>query len=251
MAALRAKQRALDEAEASGAMQRTAAEDHRPGPLTVNDVPAPHGPSGDGDLSAQDLAELQVCEGALDNARLAFAAAGKALATVQQARLYRNQYDTFEQYTEERWGMGRQYAYRLIAAWPLAARLSPIGDKLSESHVRELLPLAKDHGEDTAVTAYETVTTARNGARVTAQLLHDMVVHLGDDVDPETIADIIRAWLAEGRSETAAPRTDPLPAALDRDLARLSRRARSDPKSVRAEVARIRAKLDEIERGLA
>lgn len=35
--------------------------------------------------------------------------------------------------------MSRSPAYRLIDAWPLAERLSPMGDKLNERQVRELL----------------------------------------------------------------------------------------------------------------
>jgi len=41
--------------------------------------------------------------------------------------------------------MSRSPAYRLIDAWPLAERLFPMGDKLNERQVHELLPLASRH----------------------------------------------------------------------------------------------------------
>jgi hypothetical protein len=72
--------------------------------------------------------------------------AGKALQVIRDApRLCRGTHATFEDYIEQRWDMSRSPAYRLIDAWPLAERLSPMGDKLNERQVRELLPLASRH----------------------------------------------------------------------------------------------------------
>lgn len=76
---------------------------------------------------------------------------------IRDARLYRDTHATFEDYVEQRWDISRSPAYRLIDAWPLAERLSPIGDKLNERQVRELLPLASRPGHDAAVTVYRTV----------------------------------------------------------------------------------------------
>ena len=45
-----------------------------------------------------------------------------------------------EDNVEQQWDMSCPQAYRLIDAWPLAERLSPMGDKLNERQVRELLP---------------------------------------------------------------------------------------------------------------
>src|SRR5438309_439896 len=80
----------------------------------------------------REQADLATCEAALDNLRVAFWAAGKALQVIRDARLYRDTHATFEDYVEQRWDMARSPAYRLIDAWPLAERLSPMGDKLNE-----------------------------------------------------------------------------------------------------------------------
>jgi len=80
-------------------------------------------------------------------------------------------------------------AYRLIEAWPLAERLSPIGGTLNESQIRELLPLAGRHGQDAAVTVYRTVTET-DGVQVTAALLRQVVGVLpADHFDPADAAD--------------------------------------------------------------
>ena len=123
-------------------------------PMTV---PDPYAATEEGQLSASDRDYLATCEAAVDGLRLAFWAAGKALQVIRDARLYRETHGTFEDYVEQRWDMSRAQAYRLIDAWRLAERLSPIGDRLNEGQVRELLPLARDHGQDAALTVYSTV----------------------------------------------------------------------------------------------
>jgi hypothetical protein len=137
-------------------------------------LPDPYTGAADGQLSDREQADLATCEAALDNLRVAFWAAGKALQVIRDARLYRDTHATFEDYVEQRWDMSRSPAYRLIDAWPLAERLSPMGDKLNERQVRELLPLAGRHGHDAAVTVYRTVAET-DGIQVTATLLHGTV----------------------------------------------------------------------------
>ena len=142
MAEFLQQQRELEEPAASGADALRPLPAAAPVVISASSVPDPHSPAGDGRLSPAEQADLATCEAALDNLRLAFAAAGKALQVIRDARLYRSTHDTFEAYVEQRWGMGKPQAYRLVEAWPLAERLSPIGERLTESHVRELLPFA-------------------------------------------------------------------------------------------------------------
>jgi hypothetical protein len=224
-------------------------------------VPVPHSPAGDGQLTAGEESDLTTCERALDNLRLAFAAAGKALQVIRDARLYRASYDTFEEYAEQRWDMSRQYAYRLIQAWPLAERLSPIGDKLTESQVRELLPIAGRHGDDAAATVYQVVAET-DGVRVTAAVLRDVAGIFADrDFDPAEAVEQIRAYLASDIPALAASQVaDPIEAftsetgKLVKNLRRFAagnviRDVRAaNPDVVRQAVADLRAALDQIER---
>ena len=67
--------------------------------------------------------------------------AGRALMEIRDERLYREQYATFEDYCQQRWGMSRSYAHRQIEAAQVISLL-PIGNKpKSESQARELAPL--------------------------------------------------------------------------------------------------------------
>jgi hypothetical protein len=221
-----------------------------PAPLAAA-VPEPRAEAGDGPLSAGEQSDLSTCEAALDNLRMAFWAAGKALQTVRDGRLYRSGYATFEDYVEQRWDMSRAQAYRLIEAWPLAERLSPIGDTITESQVRELLPVAGRHGTAAAAVVYETVAEA-DGVRVTAAVLHQVVGILpADDFDRDEAIAQIRAYLAGELPPPEPPAVDRgqvAAAQATRLLTALHRAARTDPGAVRKAVAELRAALDEIER---
>jgi hypothetical protein len=229
--------------------------------LSPNAIPAPYAPTGEDELSAGERDDLATCEAAVDNLRVAFCAAGKALQVIRDAHLYRDTHDTFEDYVEERWDISRPQAYRLIAAWPLAELLSPIGDKkkLNESQVRELLPLADLYGQDAAVTVYSTVAEV-DGVQVTAKLLRGVIDDLPDDhFDPAEATEQIRQYLADGPGGPPRPGTSPVDTfaaqserllrALHRVTAGRALRAAldADPAMVRKVIADVRAQLDAIE----
>jgi hypothetical protein len=230
-----------------------------PAVVSTASVPEPHSPTGHGPLSAEEIADLATCEAALDNLRLAFAVAGKALQVIRDARLYRATHDTFEEYSEQRWDMSRAQAYRLIEAWPLAARLSlsPMGDKLNERQVRELVPLAGRHGPEAAATVYQAVAEA-DGVRVTAAVLHDVVAMLpAEYFDATEAVEQIRAYLAgQAPPDPPPPPADPV-ATFTASAARFLTTLRGDairaartanPDAVREVIASVRQVLDELER---
>jgi hypothetical protein len=161
-------------------------------------LPMPHEPMSDNPavLMEDEQKEMAACEAAIDHLRVAFWAAGKALAVIRDGRHYRTTHATFEDYVEQRWEMSRAQAYRLIEAWPLAERLgvSPIGDTgLTESQVRALLPVVRKHGEGAAFEVYRAVAEA-DGMRVTAQLLSDAVRAV--PADGSGVAEAVEVWLA-------------------------------------------------------
>jgi hypothetical protein len=251
------------------AVQRGAQPREDPGTASASApmaaaVPEPRAAAADGPLDVGEQADLSICEAALDNLRMAFWAAGKALQTVRDGRLYRDGYATFEEYADQRWDMSRSQAYRLIEAWPLAERLSPIGDTITESQIRELLPVAGRHGEDAAAVVYETVVEV-DGVKVTAAVLHKVVGILpAGNFDRDEAVAQIRAYLAGELIVREIPPADPVRAFtagaakvvtdLQRvplgDLIKAAREA--DPGAAGKAVAdlrtALRAALDEIDR---
>lgn len=74
-----------------------------------------------------------------------FIEVGAALSAIRDAKLYRADFATFEDYCKARWGMARSKAYRYIEAAEVAGHLSPIGDiPARESQVRPLAALPRD-----------------------------------------------------------------------------------------------------------
>ncbi len=230
--------------------------------VSAASLPEPYAPAGGGQLTEREMADLAACEGAVDNLRTAFWAAGKALQVIRDGLLYRETHGNFDDYLQARWDMSRAQAYRLIDAWPLAERLSPMGDKLNERQVRELLPLAGRHGPDAAVAVFRTVAQA-DGVQVTAAVLHRAVSVLlpADHFDAAEAADQVRAYLASAPGRARPTEPDPV-ATFTAETAKLLKVlhrvanpgtlkavAREKPDALRQVLAEMRAVLDKIERG--
>lgn len=103
-----------------------------------------------------------------------FAEVGRALALINQNRLYREGYASFESYLAERWGISRSHGYRQIEAAEVVEVVSPNGDTkpASEGVARELVPL-KDEPEAARKAWKESID--RFGPRPTAAQVRQVV----------------------------------------------------------------------------
>lgn len=68
------------------------------------------------ELSFPEHNTLTKCEEAIKRMQAGFAEGGLALTRIRDEKLYREDYDSFEEYCQEKWGWGRQRAYQLIEA---------------------------------------------------------------------------------------------------------------------------------------
>ncbi|MEW1926379.1 hypothetical protein [Streptomyces sp. NPDC088360] len=170
-------------------------------------------------LIAQEADLYLKCEAAIENMRFAFWAAGKALQVVRDAKLYRAEFDTFEEYTQLKWDITPQYAGKLIRTWRVAEALfqaRPGGDletivskKLGYGHAWALVPLVEGHDVRAAVYLYLGLVKAK-GASVTAALVQGAVEALpkaaaGHKAKTE---EAVVAYLASLEDETR-PTADP------------------------------------------
>lgn len=172
-------------------------------------------------LIGEEQDSLAQCEAAVETLKGAFWAAGKALQIIRDARLYRESHKTFDDYCDERWSMNRQYADKLIRAWPIAEALyakqgspalTPIGvKKLNQAQVWELVPVAESWDVDTATFVYDTVVEI-DGQAVTAAVLKGAVKALpkGADFDREVAAERILEYVSS--LSEPAPQKVPAPA---------------------------------------
>lgn len=117
-------------------------------------------------LTQAESLSLKAHEGVIERGLNTFVEVGNALAAIRNERLYRDSHKTFEAYCQERWGMSRPQAYRLIESAEVLSSLSPIGDKITtESQARELAKLSPEQRPEVY---REAVATAPNG-KVTAK----------------------------------------------------------------------------------
>lgn len=56
----------------------------------------------------------QTLEGTIEREMGSFIAVGRALQTIRDSKLYREQFRSFNEYCNVRWGMGRNYAQKMM-----------------------------------------------------------------------------------------------------------------------------------------
>lgn len=98
-------------------------------------------------LAESESQTLARCEAIITRGIATFIEVGEALSTIQQGKLYREHYTTFEAYCFDTWGIGRARAYQLIGASKVAAELSTVVDKPPQNE-REAREIAKSAPED-------------------------------------------------------------------------------------------------------
>jgi phage N-6-adenine-methyltransferase len=110
-----------------------------------------------------------------------FIEVGTALLAIRDGQLFRDQYDTFEDYCQERWGFNSPHARRLIRAAETVSNIQndPIGSPLPthESQIRPITTLRTAEEQRAAwqkavETAPETGITAGHVQRVVDEMTH-------------------------------------------------------------------------------
>ena len=100
-----------------------------------------------------------------------FIQAGTALAEIRDEQLYRNEYPTFAEYLESRWGMTARRAYQLIAA---ASAAENVKHASLTPNARQAEELAKAPFE-LQPTVWDEVIAAAGDTPVTAALVKETI----------------------------------------------------------------------------
>lgn len=138
------------------------------------------------DLTVSETQRLTQLEATITAGLQTFVDVGQALLEIREARLYRQEFGTFEDYCRERWGMDKRYANYQIAAAQVIGNLGTIVPVLpaTESQARPLAPLAPAMQREAWQRA---VDTAPNG-KITAAHVQNVVDEMtGEDDDMGTI----------------------------------------------------------------
>ena len=140
-----------------------------------------------------------------------FQKVGYALATIRDQALFREEYDTFEEYCREEWDLGRPRAYQLIASHVVMENLSTIVDKarpepfsvlpVNEAQARPLSYLPPEQQIEVWEMVLEEADTTES--RITASFIQ----HCIDSIRQKKISNTIRKAResSEGRSFLPQP----------------------------------------------
>ena len=94
------------------------------------------------DIVSSDMVSLQECESIIEVGFSSLQEAGKALQYIKSKKLYKGDYNTYEEYCKKRWGMTPQHANRLISAAKIEDKIKsePTGSvsPQTESQIRAL-----------------------------------------------------------------------------------------------------------------
>lgn len=163
-------------------------------------------------LDDLEVSRLTQCEAVIERGLKTFVDVGTALLEIRDSRLYRSEYDTFEDYCRERWGMSRPRAYQLIDAAEVSTNLSTIVDKLpaTESQARPLTSLTPEM----QVQAWQQAVDTAPDGKITAAHVQAVVSQMQE----REILDAAKRIQAEKRDQRRADRIDIItrePAPLD------------------------------------
>ena len=129
-------------------------------------------------LASNELEYKQELETIIEDGLKTFVEVGNALSEIRDGLLYRVDYDTFEDYCVDRWGMSKAYAYRLIGSAKVVNNVSPMGDTSESFHLptseRQIRRLTKLEPDEQKEVWEEAVETAPKG-KVTAKHVEEVI----------------------------------------------------------------------------
>lgn len=125
-------------------------------------------------MTGEVLPSLAECEATIERGVRGYVEAGQALATIREARLYRETHATFEDYCRERWGWERRRAYQLIEAADVVQKIAQLGapEPVNDSQARELVGLPAEEAAHIMRAAVET------GQTITARIIRETRVQI-------------------------------------------------------------------------
>ncbi len=126
-------------------------------------------------LTAPEAALLSSYEAVIEQGLQSFVEVGSALMRIRDERLYRAEYERFEDYCQQRWSIKRTYAHYLIESSQAASNVHNCEHPVkSESHARELARL--DEPEEQREVWRDVVTASEaSGEPITAEKVRTAV----------------------------------------------------------------------------
>ena len=129
-------------------------------------------------LSEFEQIEYQACQAVLMMNSRSFVDIGQALATIHNDKLYRVEFQRFEDYCRINWGFSGRNASHLMAAAQFFTHLRTIGSSRQPDNERQLRPLVPLTPEQVKL-AWETVVQRTGNGRISESRVKAAVKELG------------------------------------------------------------------------
>ncbi|MCL7382218.1 hypothetical protein [Streptomyces sp. 35G-GA-8] len=182
--------------------------------MTLADLPEPiETPDAAGDLSDEEEQILLLCMRGVQQFEDAWWVMGKAMANINNRRLYRKTHATFGDFAQEVFNKSRPIAYEEMTAYAIGELVSARADKAFEENSNgmsaradtpaigkkaagALNPITKDYGPETSVAVHETIKDA-TGKTVSVKAITGIVQQLPRKKDKELSQNELTALVRE------------------------------------------------------
>lgn len=129
-------------------------------------------------LTKVESKEFGTLETTIDKGLVTFYEVGSAFKTIRDSKFYRENFDTFEDYCRQRFGMEKSHTYRLIDCCELRDNLSPIGEVFpaNEAQARTLTKLKPEQQQKVWQEVLDRAPETEDGVKlITAKIVSDAV----------------------------------------------------------------------------
>lgn len=128
-------------------------------------------------LPADEAHQLTKCERIIGDGFTTFLKVGLALGEVRDSRLYRAEFESFEDYCDKKWSLTRTRAYQIMSAALTANEVSKkLDTDLNEAQARAIKPVLDEHGADAAAAV---ISDAHESGKVTAGAINQAAADRG------------------------------------------------------------------------
>src|SRR5574341_205258 len=139
-------------------------------------------------LTVKEQRLLERCEQTIDAGLDVFVKVGRALLTIKSQKLYRAEYETFEEYCKVRWDLSRQHAYRKIDGAIVVGQVSPAPVLPNERQARELKKYVTERNRRDV---WLQIVSAAEGQRVTLRHVNSVIHGLSSGIKPRNYGEPI------------------------------------------------------------
>ena len=132
------------------------------------------------EMTSEEKDRLVDLEITIEKGFKSFHDVGDALEEVKNSKLYRGEFETFDEYCRVKWNMGVGYAYKIISSNKTFRQLSKgcpgidLAD-VNESIARTMIKLPTAKKMRTALEKARKVGEKENGGKMTAKIMQDVV----------------------------------------------------------------------------